>query len=104
MFVHLSFSLVGLSEFHAMVTVDVPSETLALLLYAVFLGLGVILLINMLIALLSHTYQKTEVRDYIFFAKGLPRYGCRLQMVSTSVSINAQHLLKSFNKKTVERR
>ncbi|KAJ7330694.1 hypothetical protein OS493_021621 [Desmophyllum pertusum] len=60
MFVHLSFSLVGLSEFHAMVTVDVPSETLALLLYAVFLGLGVILLINMLIALLSHTYQKTE--------------------------------------------
>lgn len=64
MFVHLSFSLVGLSEFHAMVTVDVPSETLALLLYAVFLGLGVILLINMLIALLSHTYQKTEVRDY----------------------------------------
>jgi len=64
MFRHLGFSLVGLSEFHPMTSVDLPSETLAQILYAAFLIWGVILLINMLIALLSHTYEQTEVRDF----------------------------------------
>lgn len=74
MFKHLGFSLLGLSEFDPIMSVDLPSETLALLLYSVFLILGVILLINMLIALLSHTYERTEVRDYIlssFLPEGL---------------------------------
>ena len=63
---HLSFSLVGLSNFHPMVSVDLPSEILAQVLYAAFLILGVILLINMLIALLSHTYEQTKVSNDIY--------------------------------------
>ena len=43
-----------------MISVDPTSTILAELLYAAFLVLGVVLLINMLIALLSNTYQKTE--------------------------------------------
>ncbi|KAJ7379865.1 hypothetical protein OS493_012618, partial [Desmophyllum pertusum] len=42
-----------------MTSVDAPSETLARLFYATFLIFGAILLINMLIALLSNTYQRT---------------------------------------------
>lgn len=63
MFRHLGFSLVGLSEFHPVTSVDLPAEILAQLLYAAFLIWGVILLINMLIALLSHTYEQTKVRE-----------------------------------------
>ena len=54
--------MVGLSELKSMMSLDTLAEIVALLLYAFFLILGVILLINMLIALLSHTYQQTEVR------------------------------------------
>ncbi|KAL9954088.1 hypothetical protein ACROYT_G041582 [Oculina patagonica] len=69
MFKHLGFSLLGSSEFDPMMSVDLPTGTLALLLYSVFLILGVILLINMLIALLSHTYERTEensIREWSF--------------------------------------
>ena len=65
MFKHLGFSLVGLSEFHPVTSVDLPAEALGQILYAAFLIWGVILLINMLIALLSHTYEQTEVRKFI---------------------------------------
>ena len=47
-----------------MISVDPTSTILAELLYAAFLVLGVVLLINMLIALLSNTYQKTEVKTW----------------------------------------
>ncbi|KAJ7379860.1 hypothetical protein OS493_012612 [Desmophyllum pertusum] len=57
---HLCWTLLGVSEeSDHMTSVDVPSETLARLLYATFLIFGAILLINMLIALLSNTYQRT---------------------------------------------
>ena len=65
MFRHLGFSLVGLSEFHPIWSADLPAEALGQILYAAFLIWGVILLINMLIALLSHTYEQTEVRKFI---------------------------------------
>ena len=65
MFRHLGFSLVGLSEFHPVWSADLPAEALGQILYAAFLIWGVILLINMLIALLSHTYEQTEVRKFI---------------------------------------
>lgn len=47
-----------------MISVDPTSTILAELLYAAFLILGVVLLINMLIALLTNTYQKTEVKTW----------------------------------------
>ena len=44
-----------------MTSVDPLSVLLARILLATFLIVGVVLLINMLIALLSNTYQKIEV-------------------------------------------
>lgn len=66
MITHLGWSLLGVAEnFDPMNSVDFPSEKLARILYAGFLIMGVILLVNMLIALLSNTYQRIEVRDYV---------------------------------------
>ncbi|CAH3137407.1 unnamed protein product, partial [Porites lobata] len=60
-FCDLGWSLLDRSEGSGlMISVDPTSTILAELLYAAFLVLGVVLLINMLIALLSNTYQKTE--------------------------------------------
>ena len=61
---HLGWSLLGLSgESDPLASVDDTSEHIARILYAAFIIFGVILLLNMLIALLSNTYQRTEVRD-----------------------------------------
>ena len=63
MFSHLGLSLLDHSEeSDPMTSVDPPTFILAQIFYVAFLILGVVLLINMLIALLSNTYQKTEVR------------------------------------------
>lgn len=60
---HLAWSLLDVSgESDPMASVDVPSEHFARILYAAFRIFAVILLLNMLIALLSNTYQRTEVR------------------------------------------
>ena len=60
---HLAWSLLDLSEgLTPLKSADSFSETIALLLYAGYLVLAVILLINMLIALLSNTYQRVQVR------------------------------------------
>ena len=62
---HLSWSLLEIDqEFNPLNSVDTPSETIAKLFYASFLFIAVILLVNMLIALLSHTYQRVKVSDY----------------------------------------
>ena len=60
----LGWSLLGKSDDFSdpMKAADFFSESLARILYASFLIMGVILLINMLIALLSNTYQRIEVR------------------------------------------
>jgi len=65
MFTHLGWSLLGPSgEVDRLTSVDQLSETIARIFFAVFLIIGVILLINMLIALLSHTYQRTEENSF----------------------------------------
>ena len=66
MFSHLGWSLLGRSEESGpMISVDPLSVLLARIFYAAFLIMGVVLLINMLIALLSSTYQKTEVKTWL---------------------------------------
>ena len=65
---HLGWSLLGrpeLVESDPMASVDAPSQHIARVLYATFLIFAVILLLNMLIALLSNTYQRTKVRGYM---------------------------------------
>ena len=63
---HMGWSLLGISDaFDPMASVDAPSETIAQIFYAGFFIMGVILLVNMLIALLSNTYQRIQVRESI---------------------------------------
>ena len=62
-FTHLGWSLLGVSEdLDPMAIVDLLSEILVRIFYASFLVMAVVLLVNLLIALLSNTYQRTEVR------------------------------------------
>ena len=61
MFQHLCWSLLGIAELDPLESVDSPSVTLAHFLFGAFLIMGVILLVNMMIALLSNTYQRVEV-------------------------------------------
>ena len=58
---HLTWSLLGIAELDPLDSVDSASATLARLLFGAFLIMGVILLVNMMIALLSNTYQRVEV-------------------------------------------
>ena len=63
MITYMGWTLLGVSDdFDPMKSVDLPSMILAQIFLAFFLIMGVILLINMLIALLSNTYQRIEVR------------------------------------------
>ncbi|CAH3046582.1 unnamed protein product [Porites lobata] len=58
---HLGWSLLDLSEgLSTLESTDSYSETLAQLLFAAYLIFALILLINMLIALLSNTYQRVQ--------------------------------------------
>ena len=78
MFTHLGWSLLGASEeFDRLASADHVSETIARIFFAAFLIIGVILLINMLIALLSNTYQRTEVRDHITYFRPEPKIDIR---------------------------
>ena len=60
---HLSWSFLGIEELDPLESVDSASVTMAHLLFAAFLIMGVILLVNMMIALLSNTYQRVKVRS-----------------------------------------
>ena len=65
MITYMGWTLLGVSDdFDPMKSVDLPSMILAQVLLAFFLIMGVILLINMLIALLSNTYQRIEVNEF----------------------------------------
>ena len=59
---HLCWSLLGIAELEPLDSVDRPSVALAQFLFGAFLVMGVILLVNMMIALLSNTYQRVQVR------------------------------------------
>ena len=58
---HLIWSLLGLADSDKLGSADQTSLILLWLLYALFLVVVVILLVNMLIALLSNIYQGVEV-------------------------------------------
>lgn len=77
---HLGWSLLSSSEDSGpMTSVDPPSAFLARIFFATFLIVGVVLLINMLIALLSNTYQKIEVKFnglvFLIYARAQKRCG-----------------------------
>ena len=67
MFKHLCWSLLGIAELDPLDSVDGASVTLAQLLFGTFLIMGVLLLVNMMIALLSNTYQRVEVTSFSYF-------------------------------------
>ena len=58
---HLCWSLMGAVDVDLLESSDDPSVMLVHFLYGAFLVMGAILLINMMIALLSNTYQKVQV-------------------------------------------
>ena len=58
---HLCWSLLGDVDLGPLESADNPSVILVHFLYGAFLLMGAILLINMMIALLSNTYQKVQV-------------------------------------------
>ena len=60
---HLVWSLMGIGDLDILDSADGPSVILVHFLYGAFLIMGVILLVNMMIALLSNTYQKVQVRS-----------------------------------------
>jgi hypothetical protein len=59
---HLTWSLLGVEGLQPLQSLDWTSEILSKLLYGSFLIMGVVMLLNMLIALLSKTYQNVEVK------------------------------------------
>ncbi|XP_068683343.1 uncharacterized protein [Montipora foliosa] len=61
MFIHLLFLIVGLSKFHPVeMSMDTPSEVVALLQYAVFLVLGIVFLKSLMVSVLCQTYQQIK--------------------------------------------
>lgn len=58
--------MLGIVELDPLESIDKPSVTVGYALYGTFLIMGVILLINMMIALLSNTYTRVEVRYFAF--------------------------------------
>ena len=59
---HLFWSLLGMAEVDSLNSVDEATVTLCKVLYAIYLVVAGVLLMNMMIALLSNTYQRVEVR------------------------------------------
>ena len=57
----LTWSLLGIAELDHIEYADETSKSLAQTIYGMFLILGGVLLLNMMIALLSNTYQRVEV-------------------------------------------
>ena len=57
----LTWSLLGIAELDPLDSVDSTSEIIVHFLFGTFLVVGVILLVNMMIAILSNTYQRVEV-------------------------------------------
>lgn len=58
---HLFWSLLGMAEVDSLNSVDEATVTLCKVLYAIYLVVAGVLLMNMMIALLSNTYQRVEV-------------------------------------------
>lgn len=59
---HLSWTLLGVTELEVFNTgMETPSDHLAQTLYAVFIIAALVLLVNMMIAVLSNTYERVQV-------------------------------------------
>ena len=58
---HLIWSLLDLADLDRLNSVDNLSVFLVQVLYGLFLVMAVVLLVNMMIALLSNTYQQVQV-------------------------------------------
>lgn len=60
---HLCWTLLGMTELELFNTgMETPSDHLAQVLYAVFIIVALVLLVNMMIAVLSNTYERVQVR------------------------------------------
>ena len=60
---HLTWTLLGMTELELFNPgMESPSDYLAQVLYAVFIIAALVLLVNMMIAVLSNTYQRVQVR------------------------------------------
>ncbi|XP_020910117.1 short transient receptor potential channel 2 homolog [Exaiptasia diaphana] len=54
------WSLLGIEKLSQLQSNDLPSDVLAKVLYGLFLSMAVVMMMNMMIALLSNTYQQVE--------------------------------------------
>ena len=52
----------GITELDIFSTTESASDFLATILYAIFIVVALVLLVNMMIAVLSHTYERVQVR------------------------------------------
>lgn len=59
---HLAWTLLGITELEIFSTTESASDFLATILYAIFIVVALVLLVNMMIAVLSHTYERVQVR------------------------------------------
>ena len=60
---HLIWSVFGLTNLETLESHDIRSNTVVGILFVMFLVLSVIMLINMLVALFTNTYNKVEVNN-----------------------------------------
>ena len=58
---HLCWTLLGITELELFNSTESSSDTMAKILYAIFIIVALVLLVNMMIAVLSHTYERVEV-------------------------------------------
>jgi len=58
---HLIWTLLGIADVAPFTSYDSPSNYIAQTLYGVFIISALILLVNMMIAVLSSTYERVEV-------------------------------------------
>ena len=59
---HLVWTLLGITELEIFSTTESASDFLGTILYAIFIVVALVLLVNMMIAVLSHTYERVQVR------------------------------------------
>ena len=81
----LAWSCLGMTDLEPLNSVDHPSMTLTYLLYSLFLIMGVILLVNMMVALLTHTYERVQVRFQCFIRNYIKPINKSLLVVSTEM-------------------
>ena len=59
---HLVWTLLGITELDPFDANESSSDLLAKIVYAIFIIGALVLLVNMMIAVLSHTYERVQVK------------------------------------------